>query len=89
VKQNARGAPFADLFMPLIAVVLLLLLSGLDHTERTAAAAEAPRSTSPAPRSNVLVTGVRSTSSDGYARITVELSQETRFEVRQLLDNLG
>jgi len=75
--------------MPLIAVVLLLLLSGLDHTERTAAAAEAPRSTSPAPRSKVLVTGVRSTSSDGYARITVELSQETRFEVRRLVDNLG
>jgi N-acetylmuramoyl-L-alanine amidase len=75
--------------MPLIAVLLLLLLSGLAHTERTAAAAKAPRSASPAPGSKVLVTGVRSTSSDGYARITVELSQESKFEVRRLADNLG
>jgi N-acetylmuramoyl-L-alanine amidase len=53
-----------------------------------ATSAGAP-SNSRAIRSKVLVTGVRSTSSDGYARITVDLSQETKFEVGRLLDNLA
>jgi N-acetylmuramoyl-L-alanine amidase len=53
-----------------------------------ATSAGAP-SNSRAIRSKVLVTGVRSTSSDGNARITVDLSQETKFEVGRLLDNLA
>jgi N-acetylmuramoyl-L-alanine amidase len=89
VKQNARRAPFAKVVMLLVAVLLLLLHSGFAHTARMAAAAQAPTSTSPVPRSKVLVTGVRSTSSDGYARVTVELSQESKFEVRRLVEGKG
>lgn len=89
MKQNARQAPFADLLIPFIALLLLLLYWGLGPTDRTAAAAERPTSTSSAPRSKVLVTGVRSTSSEGYARITVELSQESKFEVRRLAEGTG
>ena len=73
--------------MRLVGILVLLPLSGLAHTQAIAVAAEAAPLSSRAPGSKVLVTGVRSTSSDGYARITVELSQETRFEVRQLLDD--
>ncbi|HEY1236352.1 MAG TPA: N-acetylmuramoyl-L-alanine amidase [Candidatus Binatia bacterium] len=72
--------------MRLVAILVLLLQSNLSHMQAMAVAAEAAPSGSRAPGSKVLVTGVSSTSSDGYARITVELSRETRFEVRQLLD---
>jgi N-acetylmuramoyl-L-alanine amidase len=73
--------------MRLVGILVLLPLSSLAPTQAMAVAAEAAPLSSRAPGSKVLVTGVRSTSSDGYARITVELSQETRFEVRQLLDD--
>jgi N-acetylmuramoyl-L-alanine amidase len=73
--------------MLLVATVLLLLPCGL--APAIAAASEGAASNSRATRSKVLVTGVRSTSSDGYARITVELSQEAKFDVGRLLDNLA
>jgi len=72
-----------------VAILVLLLQPGLAHTQAMAAALQAAPLSSGATGSKVLVTGVRSTSSDGNARITVELSQETRFEVRQLLDDSG
>ncbi|HSC40643.1 MAG TPA: AMIN domain-containing protein, partial [Candidatus Binatia bacterium] len=73
--------------MLLVATVLLFLPCRL--APAIAAASEGAASNSGATRSKVLVTGVRSTSSDGYARITVELSQEAKFDVGRLLDNLA
>ena len=87
MKQTARRALFGDGVMLLVATVLLFLSSGL--APAIAAASEGAPSNSRAARSKVLVTGVRSTSSDGYARITVELSQEAKFDVGRLLDNLA
>jgi N-acetylmuramoyl-L-alanine amidase len=86
VKQTARRALFGDGVMLLIATVLLLLPCGLAPA---IAASEGAPANSRATRSKVLVTGVHSTSSDGYVRITVELSQETKFDVGRLLDNLA
>jgi N-acetylmuramoyl-L-alanine amidase len=88
VKPNRTRAR-ADLLMRQVAILVLLLQPGLAHTQAMAAALQAAPLSSGATGSKVLVTGVRSTSSDGNARITVELSQETRFEVRQLLDDSG
>jgi N-acetylmuramoyl-L-alanine amidase len=88
VKPNRTRAR-ADLLMLQVAILVLLLQPGLAHTQAMAAALQAAPLSSGATGSKVLVTGVRSTSSDGNARITVELSQETRFEVRQLLDDSG
>ena len=88
MKPNRRRTP-ANLLIRLVAILVLLLQSNLAHTRAMAVAAEAAPSGSRAPGSKVLVTAVSSASSDGYARITVELSQETRFEVRQLLDDSG
>lgn len=86
MKQTAKRALFGDGVMLLVATVLLFLPCRL--APAIAAASEgAPNSG--ATRSKVLVTGVRSTSSDGYARITVELSQEAKFDVGRLLDNLA
>jgi N-acetylmuramoyl-L-alanine amidase len=87
VKQTAKRALFGDGVMLLIATILLLMPRGL--APAIAAASEGAPSNSRATRSKVLVTGVRSTSSDGYARITVELSQEAKFDVGSLLDNLA
>ena len=87
MKQTAKRALFGDGVMLLVATVLLLLPCGL--APAIAAASEGAASNSRATRSKVLVTGVRSTSSDGYARITVELSQEVKFDVGRLLDNLA
>ncbi|HEX5607017.1 MAG TPA: hypothetical protein VFY96_10910, partial [Candidatus Binatia bacterium] len=89
MKQNVRRALVAELLMRLVAMILLLLPSGLGNAQRMALAAEAAPLTSRAPASKVLVTGVRSTSSDGYARITVELSQDSKFEVRRLVEGKG
>ncbi len=88
MKPNRRRI-LADLLMRQVAILVLLLQSDLAHTQALAVAAQAAPLSSRARESKVLVTGVRSTSSDGYARITVELSQETRFELRQLLDDPG
>ena len=88
MKPNRTRAR-ADLLMRQVAILVLLLQPGLAHTQAMAAALQAAPLSSGATGSKVLVTGVRSTSSDGNARITVELSQETRFEVRQLLDDSG
>lgn len=87
MKQTAKCTLFGDGVMLLVATVLLLLPCGL--APAIAAASEGAASNSGATRSKVLVTGVRSTSSDGYARITVELSQEAKFDVGRLLDNLA
>ena len=86
MKQTAKRALFGDGVMLLVATVLLLLPSGLAPA---IAASEGAPANSRATRSKVLVTGVRSTSSDGYVRITVELSQEAKFDVGRLLDNLA
>lgn len=87
MKQTAKRTLFGASAILLVATVLLFLPAGLAPA-MAAASAGAP-SNSRAIRSKVLVTGVRSTSSDGYARITVELSQEAKFEVGRLLDNLA
>lgn len=87
MKQTAKRALFGDGVMLLVATVLLFLPCRL--APAIAAASEGAASNSGATRSKVLVTGVRSTSSDGYARITVELSQEAKFDVGRLLDNLA
>jgi N-acetylmuramoyl-L-alanine amidase len=79
----------AELRASWVAILVLLLQPGFAHTQAIAAAAEAAPLSSRATKSKVLVTGLGSTSSDGYARITVELSQEARFEVRQLPDASG
>jgi N-acetylmuramoyl-L-alanine amidase len=87
VKQTAKRTLFGARVILLVATVLLFLPAALAPA-MAATSAGAP-SNSRAIRSKVLVTGVRSTSSDGYARITVDLSQETKFEVGRLLDNLA
>ncbi|HEY6997037.1 MAG TPA: hypothetical protein VH851_03880, partial [Candidatus Binatia bacterium] len=81
MKQTAKRTLFGARVILLVATVLLFLPAAL--APAVAASAGAP-SNSRAIRSKVLVTGVRSTSSDGYARITVDLSQETKFEVGRL-----
>jgi N-acetylmuramoyl-L-alanine amidase len=86
VKQTAKRTLFGARVILLVATVLLFLPAAL--APAIAASAGAP-SNSRAVSSKVLVTGVRSTSSDGNARITVELSQEAKFEVGRLLDNLA
>ena len=86
MKETAKRTLFGARVILLVATVSLFLPAAL--APAVAASAGAP-SNSRAIRSKVLVTGVRSTSSDGYARITVDLSQETKFEVGRLLDNLA
>jgi N-acetylmuramoyl-L-alanine amidase len=86
VKQTPKRTLFGARVILLVATVLLFLPAAL--APAIAASAGAP-SNSRAVSSKVLVTGVRSTSSDGNARITVELSQEAKFEVGRLLDNLA
>jgi N-acetylmuramoyl-L-alanine amidase len=87
VKQTAKRTLFGARVILLVATVLLFLPAAL--APAIAATSAGAPSNSRAIRSKVLVTGVRSTSSDGYARITVDLSQETKFEVGRLLDNLA
>ena len=89
MKRSARTALFAGLVMLLAAMEVLLLQSGWASGQRIAVAAETAPANSRAAGRKVLVTGVRSTLSDGYMRITVELSQEAKFEVRSLLDKLA
>jgi N-acetylmuramoyl-L-alanine amidase len=87
VKETAKRTLFGARVILLVATVLLFLPAAL--APAIAATSAGAPSNSRAIRSKVLVTGVRSTSSDGYARITVDLSQETKFEVGRLLDNLA
>jgi len=87
VKQTAKRTLFGARVILLVATVLLFVPAAL--APAIAATSAGAPSNSRAIRSKVLVTGVRSTSSDGYARITVDLSQETKFEVGRLLDNLA
>jgi N-acetylmuramoyl-L-alanine amidase len=87
VKQTAKRTLFGARVILLVATVLLFLPAAL--APAIAATSAGAPSNSRAIRSKVLVTGVRSTSSDGYARITVDLSQEAKFEVGRLLDNLA
>jgi N-acetylmuramoyl-L-alanine amidase len=87
VKQTAKRTLFGARVILLVATVLLFLPAAL--APAIAATSAGAPSNSRAIRSKVLVTGVRSSSSDGYARITVDLSQETKFEVGRLLDNLA
>jgi N-acetylmuramoyl-L-alanine amidase len=87
VKQTAKRTLFGARVILLVATVLLFLPAAL--APAIAATSAGAPSNSRAIRSKVLVTGVRSTSSDGNARITVDLSQETKFEVGRLLDNLA
>lgn len=87
MKQTAKRTLFGARVILLVATVLLFLPAAL--APAIAATSAGAPSNSRAIRSKVLVTGVRSTSSDGYARITVDLSQETKFEVGRLLDNLA
>jgi len=89
MKRRARAALFAGLVMLLAAMEMLLLQSGWAPAQRIAAASETVPANSRAAGRKVLVTGVRSTLSDGYVRITVALSQEAKFEVRSLLDKLS
>ncbi|MGN6715837.1 MAG: N-acetylmuramoyl-L-alanine amidase [Candidatus Binatia bacterium] len=87
MKETAKRTLFGARVILLVATVLLFLPAAL--APAIAAISAGAPSNSRAIRSKVLVTGVRSTSSDGYARITVDLSQETKFEVGRLLDNLA
>ncbi|HEX7232158.1 MAG TPA: N-acetylmuramoyl-L-alanine amidase [Candidatus Binatia bacterium] len=87
--NQSRKRARAELLTPLIAILVLLLQSDATHKRVMTAAAEAAPRTSRAAETKVLVTAVRFTASDGYARITVELSQEARFEVQQLPDDSG
>jgi len=89
MKRRARAALFAGLVMLLAAMEMLLLQSGWAPAQRIAAASETVPANSRAAGRKVLVTGVRSTLSDGYVRITVALSHEAKFEVRSLLDKLS
>jgi len=87
VKETAKRTLFRARVILLVATVLLFVPAAL--APAIAATSAGAPSNSRAIRSKVLVTGVRSTSSDGNARITVDLSQETKFEVGRLLDNLA
>lgn len=87
MKHTAKRTLFGARVILLVATVLLFLPAAL--APAIAATSAGAPSNSRAIRSKVLVTGVRSNSSDGYARITVDLSQETKFEVGRLLDNLA